>query len=57
MTMGLPRIITADQGREFKNVLNGELMRKLNIKTQHNIIFTSFKVFKINIHLLFIMLK
>ena len=32
MTMGLQRIVTSHEGREFINVLYGELMRKLNIK-------------------------
>jgi hypothetical protein len=33
--MGLPRLITTDQGREFNNLLNKEFMKKLNIK--HNV--------------------
>jgi hypothetical protein len=32
MTMGLPKTITTDQGREFKNGLNEKLMKSLNIK-------------------------
>jgi IS30 family transposase len=35
MIMGLPRLITTDQGREFNNLLNKEFMKKLNIK--HNL--------------------
>ena len=30
--MGLPRVITTDQGREFNNKLNRELMKQLNIE-------------------------
>ena len=30
--MGIPRILTMDQGKEFKYVLNAELMNNLNIK-------------------------
>ena len=32
MRMGIPKILTTDQGREFKNALNDELMKSLNIK-------------------------
>ena len=32
MRMGIPRLITSDQGKEFNNKLNSELMKKLNIK-------------------------
>ena len=32
MRMGLPKVITTDQGGEFNNDLNTELMNKLNIK-------------------------
>ena len=32
MRMGIPKILTTDQGREFKNALNNELMKSLNIK-------------------------
>ena len=32
MRMGLPRVITSDQGREFNNHLNKQLMTTLNIK-------------------------
>ena len=35
MIMGLPRMITTDQGKEFNNSLNKEFMKKLNIK--HNL--------------------
>jgi hypothetical protein len=35
MIMGLPKVITTDQGSEFKNALNTELMRALKIK--HNL--------------------
>ena len=34
MRMGLPKVITTDQGGEFNNDLNTELMNKLNIKHQ-----------------------
>lgn len=30
--MGIPRIVTTDQGSEFKNGLNDEMMKLLNIK-------------------------
>ena len=29
--MGLPKVITSDQGREFNNKMNKELMAQLNI--------------------------
>ena len=32
MRMGIPRILTSDQGREFKNSLNEEMMQLLGIK-------------------------
>ncbi len=32
MTMGLPKVLTTDQGSEFKNGLNEEIMKKLKIK-------------------------
>ena len=32
MMMGLPSVLTTDQGKEFKNNLNKELMKKLRIK-------------------------
>ena len=32
MKMGLPAVITTDQGSEFKNQLNDEMMKILNIK-------------------------
>ena len=32
MRMGIPRLITTDQGSEFNNRLNRELMKKLKIK-------------------------
>ena len=32
MTMGLPRLLTTDQGKEFKNELNKEMMNSLGIK-------------------------
>ena len=32
MRMGLPRIVTSDQGGEFVNRLNKELMTKLGIR-------------------------
>ena len=32
--MGLPKVNITDQGREFYNDLNTELMNKLNIKHQ-----------------------
>ena len=31
MMMGLPRMITTDQGKEFNNSLNHKFMKKLNI--------------------------
>ena len=31
MMMGLPRMITTDQGKEINNSLNKEFMKKLNI--------------------------
>lgn len=31
MRMGIPKVITSDQGTEFNNQLNDELMRLLNI--------------------------
>ena len=31
MRMGIPKVITSDQGREFNNKLNGELMERLQI--------------------------
>ncbi len=31
MKMGLCRVVTSDQGKEFNNKLNSELMRLLNI--------------------------
>ena len=30
--MGIPRVITTDQGKEFNNSLNKELMKTLQIK-------------------------
>ena len=32
MRMGIPRLITTDQGSEFNNKLNSELMKKLKIR-------------------------
>lgn len=32
MMMGLPKLLTTDQGSEFKNSLNAELMKNLGIK-------------------------
>ena len=32
--MGLPTVITTDQGSEFKNQLNDEMMKILNIRHQ-----------------------
>ena len=32
MKMGLPAVITTDQGSEFKNQLNDEMMKILNIR-------------------------
>ena len=32
MRMGLPRVVTTDQGREFNNELNREMMTVLNNK-------------------------
>ena len=32
MRMGIPKLVTSDQGSEFNNKLNAELMKKLNIK-------------------------
>ena len=32
MKMGLPAVITIDQGSEFKNQLNDEMMKILNIR-------------------------
>ena len=32
MMMGLPRLLTTDQGKEFKNELNKEMMNSLGIK-------------------------
>ena len=32
MTMGLPKVITSDQGTEFNNKLDRELMKFLNIE-------------------------
>ena len=32
MRMGIPRVITTDQGKEFNNTLNKKLMEKLHIK-------------------------
>ena len=31
MRMGIPKVITSDQGNEFNNKLNGELMERLQI--------------------------
>jgi len=32
MRMGLPQVLTTDQGMEFRNQLNEEFMRSLGIK-------------------------
>ena len=32
MKMGLPAVVTTDQGSEFKNQLNDEMMKILNIR-------------------------
>ena len=32
MRMGLPQVLTTDQGSEFRNQLNEELMKHLGIK-------------------------
>ena len=32
MRMGIPKILTTDQGSEFKNNLNDEMMKLLGIK-------------------------
>ena len=32
MRMGIPRILTTDQGSEFRNRLNDEMMKLLNTK-------------------------
>ena len=32
MTMGIPKLLTTDQGTEFKNALNKEVMTRLKIK-------------------------
>ena len=32
MRMGLPQVLTTDQGKEFRNQLNEELMKSLGIK-------------------------
>ena len=32
MTMGLPQVVTSDQGKEFVNKLNDDLMKLLGIK-------------------------
>ena len=32
MMMGLPKLLTTDQGTEFKNALNTELMKSLRVK-------------------------
>ena len=35
MQMGLPKVLTSDQGREFRNKLDKELMKLLGIKRYH----------------------
>ena len=35
MRMGLPKVLTSDQGREFRNKLDKELMKLLGIKRYH----------------------
>ena len=37
MTMGLPKVLTTDQGTDFKNALNDELMMK-RLKIKHHLI-------------------
>ena len=32
MRMDIPRLVMSDQGKEFNNKLNDELMKKLDIK-------------------------
>ena len=34
MIMGLPRLVTSDQGKEFNNILNKEFMKQLKNQAQ-----------------------